>query len=211
MPSFPLSIGFDVGESFDALDVFLEKLGDAVERILQDQAQAAEAEQWEEGYEEQSYLHQLLQETLPRTLRYSTVLHAHAALDALLSRLCDHVQKRLGLRFSRSDMANARELPTRITYLRKALGDVLPTSAFSGGLGAKLRAFSRVRNIIAHAGGELSDPSPEDLKTLEQLGLGLTGGYIDVPPGAVSNLLGEARNWAEEACRSIENALPKVG
>jgi hypothetical protein len=141
MRTYPLSSLLRVTESFDALQQFLEKLEVAVRAVIEEQAHLADGEQWEEGYEDQTYFHTLFEETFPRTLRYSTVLHAHAALDTLLSKLCDHVQDGLDLRFSRSDMANARELPTRIAYLQKALGDALPAGSFQGFLGPRLSAL----------------------------------------------------------------------
>ncbi len=141
---FPLSWFLSVDESFDALGVFIEKLEDGVEEIINAQAKLANEEGWGEDDGEERDREQLFRDTLPRTLRYSTILGAHAVIDALLSKLCDHVQKRLKLRFSRSDMAHQWALGSRLQYLRKALGEDLTPGAFDGPFRQKLADFTRV-------------------------------------------------------------------
>ena len=93
-----------VYKSFSALEAFLENLEDAVEAVISvQQAKLAYAEQnwdWDApppaGLDledsPESDREALFRVTMPRTLRYSTVLHAHAAIDGLLSKLCDEVQ-----------------------------------------------------------------------------------------------------------------------
>jgi hypothetical protein len=107
-------------------------------------------------------------------------------------------------------MANARELPGRISYLQKALGDALPAGAFQGPFGAKLSALSRIRNVIAHAGGELPQPIPAELTNkMAQLGITEANGYLSVPRGVAGQVLIEARSCAEEACGGVDSALER--
>lgn len=214
----PLSFWLDVPEAFDGLDTFLRELETAIEKIIAEQSERASEEDWdpEMGQSPGSYRVALLEDALPRTLRYSAVLLAYAALDTLLAKLCDHVQERLGLRFSRTDMAHSRELRSRIRYLRNALGDALPADAFTGPFHAKLAAFSRARNLMAHAGGEITAMGPVELEKLDRQlaqlgfsakGFSMSGTFIAVPHGAVRDLLGQARKWAEDACEAVQNAL----
>jgi hypothetical protein len=199
----------DIGESFDALEAFVEKLETSIEEIVAEQAHAAEGEQWEEGYGEDSYRHVLFEQTLPRTLRYSILLLAYAALDSLLSRLCAHVHKTLAIAFAPSDMNHARGLSTRMEYLCKALA--LPESAFEAGFSSKLRSLSIARNIVAHAAGELTGTSDQNKRALSQLGFDCSNTYLEMPKGLIPQLLSDARGWAEATCDTVEDALGKLG
>jgi hypothetical protein len=212
----PLSLWLDVPDAFDALEAFLREMDSAAEKSIAKQQERADAEPYdpEEGPGIESYRATILQETLPRTVRYSAVLYAHAALDTLLSKLCDHARERLGLRFSRSDMKNAREIRTRLQYLRKAFGDDLAPDAFGGPFGQKLEDFSTIRHCIAHANGEIDVGGPDRAKKVREaagrLGFPSRGSHLNIPVGAIANLIHEARAWAEAACGAVQTAVVAV-
>jgi hypothetical protein len=211
--SIPLSVWFDVDETFDTLGVFLARLEACVEGIIREQRERAEAEPWdeEEGSGSETYLHNLLEETLPRTLRYSTLLHVYAALDLLLAQLCNLVQKKLALPFASSEL-RGHGLDRHVKYLRRALAGRVENDPFGGPFGAKLSALSMVRHRIAHASGDLRDASvkyrEQMKKAAVKLGFSADWRYIEVPPGAVASLVGEAREWASKTCAAIQKALP---
>jgi hypothetical protein len=210
----PLSFWLDVPEAFDALDAFLHELESAVESVIADQSKRASEESYdpeEGGPGVESYRATLLEETLPRTLRYSAVLLAYAAIDSLLVKLCDVVEDSRELPFSRSDMAHPFTLGSKLEYLQKALGNALPVDAFDGPFHRKLSAFSEVRHCIAHAGGEFDIAAPKQAQkaraAAKRLGFG-SGSHLSIPSGAVVAMLREAREWALKVSDAVSKATP---
>jgi len=200
----------DVNPRFRILVTFLQELETATEAIIDRQRRVVGEQTEEEDLEVERYiLREMFEEVLPRTLRYSTILHLYAALDVLLAKLCGHVESRTAASFSLSDMASPRQLATRLRYMKKALGAHLPDDAFDQGFGLKLSAFSKVRDCIAHAGGEVSGwKARADLPGMSRaLGLTIEDDYIVVSRVVVTSFLEEARLWAVAVCRAVEKAV----
>lgn len=209
----PLSFFFDVREAFENLEAFLTGLQPAVEKIIEEQRQRAADEPYdpENPAPFESYRAEFLEEVLPRTFQYSTVMHAHAALDLLLAKLCDYTQRALSLPFGRRDMRDGATFRGRLSYLSRALGSDLPESAFDGAFRQKLEAFSAVRHSVAHASGEIAASSqPAELQRAAQvLGIGTTGQFLDIPAETIAGLLKEAEDWVCSAIDSVGTAIEK--
>ena len=211
MPArIPWHVVLNVDRRFDAVEAFFEKVDEAIKEIIAEQTKRAEDDYDDDGPGHEVYWQGVFEDTLARTLNYSTLAQTYALLDALLSQLCDEVQSALRLRFLRTDMKDQRELKTRIEYLQKGLGNLLAEDAFGGDFAAKLHPISLVRHRIVHANGEVGKVVPKNLDdALKKLGLGVADGYIELPTAVVRELTREARKWAEQVCEDVGRALEK--
>lgn len=191
----------DVGASFRSLKSYVRNMERQVPVIAEQERERLEATPLEEEEASNAWFehHWLVEEAIPRSLRYSFVTATASTLEFLLTKACREMKRRRALSLSFNDL-RGEGMPRALNYLRKVAGVDAP------GLTLELSNFLTVRNCVVHANGLVEDArEPEKVKkAIAGLsGFGIDGeGYVTIKEGVCEHFAEAADTWLTSVLRA---------